>query len=58
MSLSGMVESHCQPDVIKKILQHLEKRQGVQALVIWYFLHRPRGRCMRGFLLMRNLRRG
>jgi hypothetical protein len=28
MSLSGMVESPRQPDVIKKILQHLEKRQG------------------------------
>jgi hypothetical protein len=35
VSLSGMVESPRQPDVIKKILKHLRKPVGVyQALVI------------------------
>jgi len=54
MSLSGMVESPRQPDVIKKILQHLET-VGCQALVIWYFLLRPPGSWTCGFLLMNFL---
>ena len=43
MSLSGMVESPRQPDVIKKILQHLGKTVAVRFWLFGNFSSGPRG---------------